>query len=300
MSHDQTFKNLILDYPHHALAFLAPEEATDIHRASIRSLREERKIARLGDRFKILDVPLAVNWPDGRRAVVLFVVEEETETRKFSIHRLAVYCLQLAEEMNTDRVVPVVLFLRRGRFRTHLPLGTEVTTYLDFRFLYRYLPEMDAMAFLTSDNLVARLNMLNMRYPPTDKLRIYHAAQTGLVILEADPEKRLKYADFIEIYCPLSDEEQRRYRDEFLANSPHREAIMGFTSTIREEGRQEGRQETQIDTLLRLLEKRFGPQPATLRQRLDGANTEQLDAWILRVLDADSVEAVFQTPPGNH
>jgi len=293
MSHDQTFKNLILDYPRQALAFLAPEEATNIDQASIRSLREERKIARLGDRFKALDVPLEVSWPDGRRAVVLFVVEEETETRKFSIHKLAVYCLQLAEEMKTDRVVPVVLFLRRGGFRTHLPLGTEFTTYLDFRFLYRYLPEMDATAFLASDNLVARLNMLNMRYSPAEKLRVYHAAQTGLLTLEADPEMRLKYADFIEIYCPLNDEEQRRYREEFLANNPHQEGIMGFTSTIREEGRQE----TRIHTLQRLLEKRFGPQPASLQERLAAASAEQLEAWTLRILDAASVEEVLQTSP---
>jgi len=29
MSHDQNFKNLILDYPHQALAFFAPDEAAD-------------------------------------------------------------------------------------------------------------------------------------------------------------------------------------------------------------------------------------------------------------------------------
>lgn len=75
---------------------------------------------------------------------------------------------------------------------------------------------------------------------------------------------------------------------------------MGFTSTIREEGRQEGRQETQVNTLLRLLEKRFGPQPTTLQERLNRASTEELDAWILRVLDAESAEQVFETPPDDH
>jgi len=29
MNHDQNFKNLILDYPHQALAFFAAEEAAD-------------------------------------------------------------------------------------------------------------------------------------------------------------------------------------------------------------------------------------------------------------------------------
>ena len=87
--------------------------------------------ARLSESFKALDVPLEVTWPDGSRAAVLFVVEEEAETRKFSIHRLANYCLLLAEEMRTERVVPVVLFVRRGRFDTRLRLGTGSTIYLD-------------------------------------------------------------------------------------------------------------------------------------------------------------------------
>lgn len=47
---------------------------------------------RLGDRFRELDVPLLLEWPDGRRAAVLFAFEEESETSRFSIHRLAHYC----------------------------------------------------------------------------------------------------------------------------------------------------------------------------------------------------------------
>ena len=292
MPHDQTFKNLILDYPRQALAFLAPSEATDLEQTSIRSLREEQRIARLSDRFFEMDVPLEVSWPDGRREVVLFVVEEETETRRFSIHKLAVYCLQLSEELETHRVVPVVIFLRRGQFPTSLILGTEFTNYLEFRFLYRYLPELEAADYLGSDNLVARLNMLNMRYPAAEKLRIYHAAQEGLVMLEPDPEMRLKWADFIEIVCPLSEEEQRRYQDEILVNSPNREVIMGYTSTIREEGRQE----TRIAILTQLLEKRFGPLTLPVRQRLENATSGELNEWLLRVLDAGSVEEVFGEP----
>ncbi len=55
-----------------------------------------------------------MEWPDGRRAALLFVFEEETEPARFSIHRLAHYCLDLAELYATDRVVPVVIFLRPG------------------------------------------------------------------------------------------------------------------------------------------------------------------------------------------
>ena len=43
-----------------------------------------------------------------------FVLEEESDTRRLSIHRLAHYCLDLAELMEAARVVPVVVFLRRA------------------------------------------------------------------------------------------------------------------------------------------------------------------------------------------
>jgi len=73
-----------------------------------------------------------VEWSDGRREALLFVVEGQTEKRRFSIHRLAHYCLDLAELFATDRVVPVVIFLRTGPARKRLLLGGDRYTYLRF------------------------------------------------------------------------------------------------------------------------------------------------------------------------
>jgi len=67
MDHDHNFKNLILDYAAQALAFFAPEEAIDLATARITPLRQEQLKERLGERFRELDVPLLVEWPDGRR-----------------------------------------------------------------------------------------------------------------------------------------------------------------------------------------------------------------------------------------
>ncbi|MCU0835791.1 MAG: hypothetical protein MUC77_21945, partial [Chromatiaceae bacterium] len=74
MSHDQSFKNLILDYPHQALAFFAEAEALDLPReVRITPIRQEQLQERLGERFRELDVPLLVEWPNGERAALLFV-----------------------------------------------------------------------------------------------------------------------------------------------------------------------------------------------------------------------------------
>lgn len=119
MDHDQNFKNLVLDYPRQALAFFAESEAQlltpDVR---ITPVREEQLKERLGERFRELDIPLLVEWPDGRRAALVFVVEEESNPARFSISRLAHYCIDIAELLQTRRVVPVRRIhrhLRRAR-----------------------------------------------------------------------------------------------------------------------------------------------------------------------------------------
>ncbi len=133
MSHDQNFKNLILDHPREAIAFFAAAEAHAIDAAArIVPIREEQLKERLGQHFRELDVPLLVEWPDGRRASILFALEEETDPRRFSVHRLAHYCLDLAKLFTTERVVPVVIFLHRGRFAIRLRLGKRCQLLPEF------------------------------------------------------------------------------------------------------------------------------------------------------------------------
>jgi hypothetical protein len=80
MTHDQNFKNLILDYPREAIALFAAAEAQAIDAdAWVTPVRQEQRQERLGERFRELDIPLLVEWPDGRREAILFVIEEETE-----------------------------------------------------------------------------------------------------------------------------------------------------------------------------------------------------------------------------
>ncbi|WP_209449616.1 hypothetical protein [Ectopseudomonas mendocina] len=54
---------------------------------------------------------------------------------------------------------------------------------------------------------MARLNLLNMHWPAERKIEIYAQAIRGL--MQPDPEKQLKYIDFIDIYTALDDNERR-------------------------------------------------------------------------------------------
>ncbi len=315
MSHDQNFKNLIVDYPRQSISFFAAAEALAVDAgARLLPIREEQLKERLGERFRELDVPLLVEWPDGRRAALLFVFEEETDPARFSIHRLAHYCLDLAELYATDRVVPVVIFLRPGDFPTRLVLGSETRSYLDFGYIACALKQMQARDHLDSTNLVARLNLPNMAYAPEDKLLVYAQAQRGLMALEPSLEKQLKYLDFIDIYADLSDHERQRYtqlypqevaadlsdheRQRYTQLYPQEVAAMtGFAQRFREEGIQQGMQQGmqrgEARVLTALLQLRFGELPAHISQRIDTADADTLLRWSERVLNALTIEDVL-------
>jgi hypothetical protein len=290
-SHDHNFKNLILDYPREALAFLAAEEAHAIDAGCrIVPLREEQLKERLGERFRELDVALLVEWSDGRREAVVFLIEETSEPRRFNIYRLAHYCLDLAELLDLTNIIPVVVFLQPGKVAERLRIGSEQRSFLDFNYLAVHLSRLSALDYIDSSNLVARLNLPNMAYPPEQRVDIYASACRGLTELEPDQERQLKYIDFIDIYADLSPAEQDEYRQRYPKENQN---MMTFSQRFTYQGRQEG----EMALLSRLLARRFGsPLPAWVAERMGSANDEQLLLWGERVLDATTLDEVFSAP----
>lgn len=102
--------------------------------------------------------------------------------------------------------------------------------------------------YLQSGNIVARLNLPNMQQLRERRVEVYLRAQEGLAELEPDPEKRLKYIDFIAQYANLSEAEQAEY-ERYLAQSTYREVIMGPVQKAREEGLREGFQQGRQEAL---------------------------------------------------
>ena len=259
----------------------------------ITPVRQEQLQERLGASFRELDVPLRVDWDDGRREAVLFAIEEESDRSRFSPRRLAHYCLDAAETFDTDRVVPVAIFLRAAPAGPSvLRLGTERRAYLTLDYLSVGLADLPAEEWMESDNLVARVNLPNMRFPPGARVEVYAQAVRGLLELEPDAERRAKYIDYIDIYAALDDNERERYRRRHAEES---DIMAGIVQRARDEGRQEGLEQglrqgmeqglergmeqgmrQQSRTMLaRQLERRFGNLPAETGERLRRASGER-------------------------
>ena len=218
VSHYPHFKDLIIDYPREALELFAPAEAPRPEDAArVVPVREEQLQERLGDLYSPLDVPLLAVWDDGRPEALLYLVAVESDRCRFSRHRLAHCCFETADMFRSARVVvvPVVVFLQPGSAPGPLMLGTERRTYLRLDYLDCSLGDMPAEDWLDSSNVVARVNLPNMRRPPgLTKVDVYAQAVRGLFDLEQDPDRCVRYMDFIDIYADLTDSERGRYRQE--------------------------------------------------------------------------------------
>lgn len=63
-----------------------------------------------------------------------------------------------------------------------------------------------------------------------------------------------------------------------------------------QQGVQQGVQQGEALALQKLLSKRFGVIPAEIVSQICSASTEQIDAWLDSVLDAPSLNAIFEPP----
>ena len=190
---------------------------------------------------------------------------------------------------NSDRVVPVVIFLGEAASApASLTLGTEYQPYLTFDYLTCKLKSIPYERWQNSDNLVARLNLPNMRYQAGQKLEVCSQAYDSLLTLEQDRDKRAKYLQFIDFYAGLNDNELKQMQLKYLEDKPN---MAGFAQHFRQEGRQEGER----TVLERQLQRRFGTLSPEITKKLSEASSVDLENWAENVLDAKTLDDVFDS-----
>ncbi len=102
--------------------------------------------------------------------------------------------------------------------------------------------------------------------------------------------RRLLLTECIEAYLNLDDQQQLEY-EQLIRTPPYQEMIPMMTTTF-EKGVLKGIQEGQRRSVRLQLEKRFGPLPPAVRERLDQWPAERLDDLVLALLEAPSLKAL--------
>ena len=102
--------------------------------------------------------------------------------------------------------------------------------------------------------------------------------------------------EFIDIYAGLTENEFRRYQRQY----PEETNIMaGAFQRARDEARQQGMRQGRVEgersVLERLLRQRFGLLSPEIDERLRQASASDLETWVVNVLEADTLDGVFET-----
>jgi len=169
--------------------------------------------------------------------------------------------LDLSELYKTKRVVPVVIFLHSNKCPRKLELSGDQQNYLSFEYIAHIFADLAYENYRESQNIVARINLPNMNYDPDQRVDVYADALRGLRELESDPEKVIKYWDFIEIYCSLDENERKLYYYKYPEEG---EVMLRYSEKIR--------QEEARDMLLEALEAKFNTVPKALRDKIQSLN----------------------------
>ena len=132
------------------------------------------------------------------------------------------------------------------------------------------------------------------RHPGHEQLRQTFTEFAKQVMTGLAPDLPLP-EDLIEMQTVLSTQGQV-WRDQWKAEGKAEGRAEGRAegeAKGRAEGKAEGRQEGQARALLRQLDRRFGPLSDAIRDRVGNADLDTIDLWLDRVLDAHTIDAIF-------
>jgi hypothetical protein len=201
-------------------------------------------------------------------------------------------------------VLPLAMYMRVGLDG----IGTEQYResfdefeVLDFRYIYVGLPALNALDYLERGNSLG-LGLTGLMTTPRE-LQVWAKAQILMRIAEtvADGRRRFLLTECVETYFELEDPEQQAEFERLMAQPEYEEArTMAVTSYEKglEKGRELERQralDEQRAMIAMLLEQKFGPLPAEVRERVHHMTDEQLCDVSSRLLDADSLADLHLT-----
>ncbi|MCP4547314.1 MAG: DUF4351 domain-containing protein [bacterium] len=116
----------------------------------------------------------------------------------------------------------------------------------------------------------------------------------GLYVRGYEKQQIRELFRFIDWVMALPRELERELRAE--VHKIEEERRMRYVTSIERLAREEGVEQGKISVLKRQLTRRFGDLPKRILALLEKANPAELEQWLDRVLDAKSLDEVFDVP----
>jgi hypothetical protein len=312
--YDTPWKDLLNDYLEDFMAFFFPDAWADIdwsrgYESLDKELSQIVRDAELGKR--LADKVVKVWRRSGQLQIILIHIEIQGDPEDDFSERIYVYNYRLFDCYH-QRVVSFAVLTdtrrtwRPDRFVLEL-WGCRTGIEFPIVKLYDYrarIGELEQSDNIFATVVLAHLESQRHRKKLENRLRVklhllrrlYERGYTRNQILDL-----FRFLDWI-LVLPDELEQQLQVELDRLEGERNMPYVSRFELKAIEkgrqqgwqEGRQEGRQEGEALLLQKQLTHRFGPLPTWVEQRLHQANTQELELWAERVLEAGTLQGIFQ------
>jgi hypothetical protein len=298
--HDQRFKTLIVEFFREFLFLFFPAWAERFDLSAVDWLTQEvfpdppqgeRRALDLVCRLR-LRPGVPPPFPGGEEGgLVLIHLEVESKDRIAGFRRrfFDYYC-DLRRKYDLP-VWPIGLFLRVGLD------GVGWTTYeetfwdqcvLQFVFAYVGLPALDAETYLSGESLLGVALTSLMRVPRERRVELQAEALDRIARAEENDWRRFLLGECLQAYSELDPAEWERLQA-LLITDRYKET-RPMTLTYYDRGKLQGERDALHRTATRLLDDRFGPLSAPVKERLAAMDIAQLDQLLAALLRAQSLK----------
>lgn len=156
-----------------------------------------------------------------------------------------------------------------------------------FSYPYIGLPALDAVPYLTGENLLGVALAALMRVPIEQRAQLKADAVERLGTSPLNEAQKYLLLECVETYFPLNNNEAAEYR-RLIETATERE-VKQMPNMWIEIGKKEGQQEARHAILLMFLEKRFGPLAEPVRKRVDALDPKRVEVILDKILTATSL-----------
>jgi hypothetical protein len=300
--HDSFFKRLLRAFFPDLLRLALPGTIgqLDVQRAVFL----EKELFTDSGRRREPDLLARIPVLSGSSESLLVHVEIETRARSQIVGRLRQYRRRIESAYDSD-VVTILVTLRGGEPGLRvLPLpGVTMAPGLGSQYVAFGLSGCDAAAYLARPEPLAWALAALMNPGKLGRAELKTACLRRIRKARLTAEGRALLLECVTVYLELTPEEVSEYATSGTGGGKQamRVADMSFEQLYRAEARKRerraGKEQGIREVLLRLLTKRFGPLPDSVRQRVEEIDSvARLTRLAERVLTASSLEDLKLAP----
>ena len=296
INHDQLFKELLTTFFVEFLELFFPSILEYLDTDTIAFVDKELFTDVVGGEKKIMDIVALAKFQQQNYSFLVHIENQASSDAEFNRRLFRYFCSLFLKYDHP--VYPIVVFsydypqrLDRSNFIIDFP-DKQI---LNFDYEIVQLNRLNWHDFLQQQNPIAAALMAKMKIDEKDRPKVKAECLRLMVTLKLDPAKMYLISGFVDTYLNLDREEELIFQSELSTMElEEQEQIMQITTSWEQKGLAQGRVEGQSNTILRLLNRKFGSLSKATAEQIESLQPNQLDSLTEDLLDFQSLDDLIQ------